>query len=330
MIAGVFGDLENAVQDALPLMRLKSTDVDPVILTSFRHALGRSLMLVGRYEEALDVANETLALAETTRLAFVLPHALVSKAGALLGLGLYGDVRGTLAEAEEHALNIADQHNLVDVRTVGAKLAISTGDTDRAIALTDDEVFGVTDGMLGDYRATNALALACAGRAPEAERVLATALEASTLQEVRSLASATRAVLAARAGDRDVLSEELLSVKASGVVDPIVIARRGSAELSAAMDHLAVLDIGSVAMMTNHPSASASTEDALASLTKRELEVLALLRLGKTNKEIAAKLVIEEVTAKVHVSHILRKLRVRSRTEAAVLAMRLGSDGATP
>jgi DNA-binding NarL/FixJ family response regulator len=134
-------------------------------------------------------------------------------------------------------------------------------------------------------------------------------------------------VLAARTGDRDALRKELLSAKASGVVDPIVIARRGSAELSAAMDDVALKDLGSVATMTNHPSSSPMT--ALASLTKRELEVLALLKLGRTNKEIATKLVIEEVTAKVHVSHILRKLHVRSRTEAAVLAIKLGSDGAT-
>ncbi|MGZ4280486.1 MAG: LuxR C-terminal-related transcriptional regulator [Gaiellaceae bacterium] len=326
---GIFGDLRSAVRDALPLLRLESGEVDPVILTSFRHALGRSLMLLGRYEEALEIANENLALAEATRLAFVLPHALVSRAGALLGLGLYGDARSTLSKAEQHASSISDQHNLIDVRAVGAKLAIATGDADRAIGLTDDEVFGVTDGMLADYRATNALALACAGRAPEAERVLATALDTSGLQEVRSLASATRSVLAARAGDGDVVREELLSVNASGVVDSIVIARRGSPELAALMDDLAPLDPATVDPLTSY-STTFKAAPALASLTKRELEVLALLRMGNTNREIADQLVIEEVTAKVHVHHILRKLQVRSRTEAAVLAEKLASDAPIP
>jgi DNA-binding NarL/FixJ family response regulator len=59
----------------------------------------------------------------------------------------------------------------------------------------------------------------------------------------------------------------------------------------------------------------------LASLTPREREVLELVARGYTNREIAASLVIAEVTAKVHVRRVIRKLGVRSRTEAAVAAV---------
>jgi DNA-binding NarL/FixJ family response regulator len=59
-------------------------------------------------------------------------------------------------------------------------------------------------------------------------------------------------------------------------------------------------------------------------LTARELEVMALLAAGRTNREIAADLVISEKTASVHVSHILAKLGVRNRVEAAALAHTLG------
>jgi two-component system, NarL family, nitrate/nitrite response regulator NarL len=52
-------------------------------------------------------------------------------------------------------------------------------------------------------------------------------------------------------------------------------------------------------------------------LTKRELEVHELLAQGLTNREIARLLYVEEVTVKVHVRHILDKLGVRSRVEAA-------------
>lgn len=60
-------------------------------------------------------------------------------------------------------------------------------------------------------------------------------------------------------------------------------------------------------------------------LTTRELEVLALLGEGMTNREIAATLVISEKTASVHVSRILAKLSVANRASAAVLAQRLGA-----
>ncbi|HEU5008573.1 MAG TPA: AAA family ATPase [Jatrophihabitantaceae bacterium] len=57
-----------------------------------------------------------------------------------------------------------------------------------------------------------------------------------------------------------------------------------------------------------------------AALTDREAEVLALLVEGRTNRQIARQLYISEKTASVHVSNILAKLGVRSRTEAAAVA----------
>jgi DNA-binding NarL/FixJ family response regulator len=59
-------------------------------------------------------------------------------------------------------------------------------------------------------------------------------------------------------------------------------------------------------------------------LTTRELEVLRLLGAGRANKEIAAELAISERTARTHVSRILAKLGVSSRTQAALWAVREG------
>jgi NarL family two-component system response regulator LiaR len=59
-------------------------------------------------------------------------------------------------------------------------------------------------------------------------------------------------------------------------------------------------------------------------LTEREYTVLRLMTRGLNNTEIAEKLVVSPSTIKSHVSHILGKLAVSSRTEAVAVAMRLG------
>jgi DNA-binding NarL/FixJ family response regulator len=70
-----------------------------------------------------------------------------------------------------------------------------------------------------------------------------------------------------------------------------------------------------------HP---AEAEHRGSELTSRELDVLRLVAAGKPNKQIAAELAISERTARTHVSRILRKLRLSSRTQAALWAVREG------
>jgi DNA-binding NarL/FixJ family response regulator/tetratricopeptide (TPR) repeat protein len=76
-------------------------------------------------------------------------------------------------------------------------------------------------------------------------------------------------------------------------------------------------------------SPTAPDEGAQLGLTPREREVLGLVALGRTNRQIADELFISENTAGVHVSNILGKLNVASRGEAAALAYRLGLVEAT-
>lgn len=59
-------------------------------------------------------------------------------------------------------------------------------------------------------------------------------------------------------------------------------------------------------------------------LSQRELEVMPLLAQGLTNRQIAARLQIAEVTARDHVQRIMQKLQVGDRTAAAALAVRMG------
>ena len=86
------------------------------------------------------------------------------------------------------------------------------------------------------------------------------------------------------------------------------------------------------------PTAAARLVDALSSkdrtsrgaaepldqLTGREREVLTLIAGGRSNKRIALELGISEKTVKTHVGHVLAKLGVTDRTQAAVLAVQSG------
>jgi NarL family two-component system response regulator LiaR len=64
--------------------------------------------------------------------------------------------------------------------------------------------------------------------------------------------------------------------------------------------------------------------DADGSLTQRELEILRMIAQGRENKEIAEQLVISDATVRTHVSNILGKLHLASRTQAALYALREG------
>ena len=63
-------------------------------------------------------------------------------------------------------------------------------------------------------------------------------------------------------------------------------------------------------------------------LTPRELEVLRLIARGRSNKRIALELGVAEKTVKTHVGHVLAKLDLADRTQAALYAVREGLDGA--
>jgi len=68
----------------------------------------------------------------------------------------------------------------------------------------------------------------------------------------------------------------------------------------------------------------AGPQVGLSALTAREREILALVAQGHSNREIAEQLVISERAARTHVSNVLSKLQLSSRTQAALLAIREG------
>jgi len=97
-----------------------------------------------------------------------------------------------------------------------------------------------------------------------------------------------------------------------------VAARLGATPLKAAVESLVRRGRLDVALPGVRPA------DVAAVLTPREAEVLGLLALGRTNKQVGAELYISEKTASVHVSNIIAKLGARGRTEAVAIAAQRG------
>jgi DNA-binding NarL/FixJ family response regulator len=100
---------------------------------------------------------------------------------------------------------------------------------------------------------------------------------------------------------------------ADEVAAAVRAARRGELQLDPAVARRLMLSLR-----------TASRDQSRPELTTRELDVLRLVGAGRTNKEIAAGLSISERTARSHVSNILGKLGLTSRTQAALWAIREG------
>jgi DNA-binding CsgD family transcriptional regulator len=111
--------------------------------------------------------------------------------------------------------------------------------------------------------------------------------------------------------------------------------RQAEAELGAVLDVADLLGARALAEEAQGLAVRARLRPAVAGgpdpsdpfgLTRRERDVLALVCTGRTNRQIAAELFISPKTAELHVSHILAKLNVTTRGEAAAVARRAGLD----
>ena len=137
------------------------------------------------------------------------------------------------------------------------------------------------------------------------------------------------AVLMLTTFDRDEYIYDALRIGASGfllkdapadrLLDAVRVAAAGDALLAPSVTRRLIEQFARAA-----PPPPGTVPDALDELTGRELEVLRLLARGLSNAEIAAELVLGENTIKTHVANVLRKLGLRDRVQAVVLAFESG------
>jgi NarL family two-component system response regulator LiaR len=141
-------------------------------------------------------------------------------------------------------------------------------------------------------------------------RQLRDTVPASRVIVLTSFGEDERLFTALRAGATGYL---LKDVEPAELVRAIRTAHAGQSSLSPA-----------VAARVIEELASGGQRGAVDELTPRELEVLCLIARGRSNKRIALELGVAEKTVKTHVSHVLAKLGLSDRTQAALYAVREG------
>ncbi len=173
----------------------------------------------------------------------------------------------------------------------------------------------VEDARLATARAE--LARARGESDPDLYAAAAAAWRAADRPYPAALDDLARAETLAAAGDREA---------AQAALDEVLVVAKS---LGAPWLHEQACGLAARARLTadgkvpEAPAEDVVTDDPFG-LTPRERQVLELLARGATNREIGAELFMAEKTASVHVSRILAKLDVRTRTQAAAVAHRLG------
>jgi DNA-binding NarL/FixJ family response regulator len=298
---------------------------DPYARSSFFYSLSHCYGFAGRYREALATSDRALEEAEQHGLAFAIPHAELVRAHAHTGLRQFASA-GALLERLVAVARHADPFVQENARFVFVRLAISERRPKDALALAQRFIEpSAAVPLRGEHHALLALAHSIQPNLDPAavEGACAIAREVSKDAITRSLVFAVDLVMAGRTEDAEAARTAWEGIRQLGVFDSAVCAYRGWPTilrfLVDAPDFLAVVAQANDAATAARQGIKLSGAPPPELLSPREREVHDLLSRGLTNREIAQKLFISEVTVKVHVRHILEKLGVRRRTQAATL-----------
>ncbi|HEX4679448.1 MAG TPA: LuxR C-terminal-related transcriptional regulator [Gaiellaceae bacterium] len=299
---------------------------DPQARTSFTYSVAYSFALRADYAEAETFVGKFLDDVQAYDLEFALPYANWTAAMIALGLRRFGEAERLLQAVEDASRRINDQRQAVNARSLRARLLLQIGQPTEAMQQVRNDIeLQMMPSWRAEYLGTRAVVLACLRRSGEAIQAAGQAVATSRGVEVRLLAAAARAIIAADDADTLPITTLIDAATALAVWDPVVCALRASPELANAVasddtfrptlediyqrshDHALARRAGFRTRATRSPGEV---------LSPREREVLGLIARGLRNHEISAALFIADSTTKVHVRHILEKLGVRTRAEA--------------
>lgn len=306
---------------------LVDTSSDPYASTSMLTSLSYALFAAGQYKDALVVADKELAIAEEFELSFVRPYAEANRACSLTALREFAQARRALRVVDLRVRENADPFLTSHHGIQSAALELARGDLDRAMDhLSTGPHPRAPKGTQGVHHALRALVLTALGQFEAGDDQANRARSKSHGLETRALVAGATAVRAAIRDDTAACLEAYEEIVELGFNYVLPLAWRSRFEVAAALlddpehrDSVLALLLGAndTAIAKRSGVEVPRPAGRRLDLSAREQEVCELLIEGRTNQEIATMLFISLSTTKVHVKHILEKLGVRSRVEAA-------------
>ena len=316
-----------------PLIPLATHAADPMARTTL--CANASYLCVARadYHQGEALASRTLNECRHLGLDFAKGYCLATLALAQAGLRTFRSAHQSLRELRA----IAEEQDNAYLRSSAEislmRVSLAMGRPEEALRGRSPDYVDLipVSASQGEYLGVLALAAAAASRPQLAKSCAERALNHTSTIEAKFF-SAFADLISESASDEGVdRAVRQLTVEAldAEFADAVVIACRLRPTLRGTLEKdgsLAARLLNVMRRANEKEARDAESRSRGEALTPREREVLALLASGLSNPEIAKRLFISASTAKVHVQHILKKLGVNTRLQAAMQAPALLED----